>query len=192
MDIIDTSAANDVDANLKKDAIIRSYIILACAAFMAGYTRMTYSLAVILMETSQDIEIFTPMIIAIAVSNQTGYFFTRSLYERATRGKQMPIIKDVIPPPCEGIIASQIMSRNVITLQNVDTVQNILGAAKTSHHAFPILNSRGNMVGLIPKNYIIILLEHRAFYRTDGAVEDTDDNFSVQNDMARSSEASVR
>lgn len=54
---------------------------------MAGYTRMTYSLAVILMETSQDIEIFTPMIISIAVSNQTGYFFTRSLYERATRGK---------------------------------------------------------------------------------------------------------
>jgi H+/Cl- antiporter ClcA len=73
---------------------------------MAGYTRMTYSLAVILMETSQDIEIFTPMIITIAVSNQVGYFFTRSLYERATRGKQMPIIKDSIPPPCEAIIAT--------------------------------------------------------------------------------------
>lgn len=36
---------------------------------MAGYTRMTYSLAVILMETSQDIAIFTPMIITIAIAN---------------------------------------------------------------------------------------------------------------------------
>ena len=28
------------------------YIIISCGAFMAGYTRMTYSLAIILMETS--------------------------------------------------------------------------------------------------------------------------------------------
>lgn len=100
----------------ERAALVRSYIIMACGAFMAGYTRMTYSLAVILMETSQDIEIFTPILIAIAVANQTGYLFTRSLYERATRGKQMPMIKDTIPPPCDSVIASQIMSKNVVTL----------------------------------------------------------------------------
>ena len=44
----------DIDSGIvdQEDAIIRSYVILACGAFMAGYTRMTYSLAVILMETS--------------------------------------------------------------------------------------------------------------------------------------------
>lgn len=36
----------------EKQALTRSYVILACGGFMAGYTRMTYSLAVILMETS--------------------------------------------------------------------------------------------------------------------------------------------
>ena len=60
--------------------------------------------------------IFTPMIISIAIANQTGYLFTRSLYERATRGKQMPMIKDTIPPPCASVIASQIMSRKIVTL----------------------------------------------------------------------------
>lgn len=55
--------------DIQEKSIIRSYIILSCAGFMAGYTRMTYSLAVILMETSQDIEIFTPMIITIAIAN---------------------------------------------------------------------------------------------------------------------------
>ena len=74
--------------------INRSYIILGCAGFMAGYTRMTYSLAVIIMETSNDIQIFLPMMITIGISNYTGYLFTRSLYERAIRGKQMPVIKD--------------------------------------------------------------------------------------------------
>jgi len=54
---------------------------------MAGYTRMTYSLAVIIMETSNDISIFMPMMVTIGISNFVGYAFTRSLYERAVRGK---------------------------------------------------------------------------------------------------------
>lgn len=165
----------------EKESIIRCYVILACAAFMAGYTRMTYSLAVILMETSQDIEIFTPMIVTIAIANQMGYFFTRSLYERATRTKQMPLIKDSIPPPCEAIIATQLMNRDVVTIKNVDTVQNLLAACKTSHHAFPVLNSRGNVVGLMPKNYILTLLEARAFYRMDGMVDEIE-NYAIQDE----------
>ena len=36
----------------EKEGILRGYIILGCAAYMAGYTRMTYSLAVIIMETT--------------------------------------------------------------------------------------------------------------------------------------------
>jgi chloride channel 7 len=70
-----------------KANINKNYIVLGCAGFMAGYTRMTYSLAVIIMETSNDIQIFLPIMITITISNYIGYFFTRSLYERAIRGK---------------------------------------------------------------------------------------------------------
>ena len=67
---------------------------------MAGYTRMTYSLGVILMETGQCLNLFVPIIFSIMISNQVGYMFTRSLYERATRSKQMPILSELVPPPC--------------------------------------------------------------------------------------------
>ena len=40
---------DDVTYELNK----KSYIIIAIAGYMAGYTRLTYSLCVILMETSQ-------------------------------------------------------------------------------------------------------------------------------------------
>ena len=60
---------------------------------LAGYTRMTYSLAVIVMETSQAINIFIPIIFTIAVANWVGSFFTRGLYDRACRAKQMPLLK---------------------------------------------------------------------------------------------------
>lgn len=105
--------------------INRSYIVLGCAGFMAGYTRMTYSLAVIIMETSNDIQIFLPVMITIGISNWVGYQFTRSLYERALRGKQMPIIRDQVPAPCRNIHAENIMNKDVVTLQNVCKLSEI-------------------------------------------------------------------
>lgn len=36
---------------------------------MAGYTRMTYSLAVILMETGQVLNLFVPIVFSIMISN---------------------------------------------------------------------------------------------------------------------------
>jgi hypothetical protein len=58
---------------------------------------MTYSLAVIVMETSQMMFMFIPLLLTIHISNSVGYFFTRSLYERAVRGKQMSILVDEAP-----------------------------------------------------------------------------------------------
>lgn len=54
---------------------------------LAGYTRLTYSLAIIVMETSQAINIFVPIIFCISVANWVGSLFTRGLYDRAVRAK---------------------------------------------------------------------------------------------------------
>ena len=76
----------DLDAP-NYDTIRKKYIVIGCSSFMAGYTRMTYSLGIIMMETSQDLSLFVPMIFSIITGNQVGYLFTRSLYQRACRGK---------------------------------------------------------------------------------------------------------
>lgn len=132
---------------------------------MAGDTRMTYSLAVIIMETSNDIQIFMPMMVTIGISNFVGYAFTRSLYERAVRGKQMPVIKERVPAPCCDVRAEEIMCKDLVCLQNVDSLENIKKALTgNNHHSFPVLNSMGNYVGLIPRNFILVLLEERHFY----------------------------
>jgi hypothetical protein len=33
-----------------------------------------------------------------------------------------------------------------------------------NHHAFPVLNSTQRVVGLMPRNYLIALVEVKAFY----------------------------
>lgn len=142
----------------------KKYIILGCGGFMAGYTRMTYSLAIILMETSQDITIFVPMIFCIIVSNQVGYRFTRSLYQRAVRTKQMPIITDKIPGPCRHLKTGDIMAKKVVKFRSVETMENVAEALLTKHHAFPIVNQNNNLIGIIPRNFLVVLIKHQGFY----------------------------
>jgi predicted transcriptional regulator len=108
------------------------------------------------------------MIFTIMVSNHVGVHFTRSIYERSCRAKQLPILIDKVPEPCKKIIAEDVMARNVVTLQCVDTVTNIEEAiTKTNHHGFPVLNSKGECIGLIPRNYIIVLITKNWFYQKD-------------------------
>ena len=54
---------------------------------LASYTRMSFSLVVVAMETSMSINLFVPVTIKVMTSNFVGGLFNRSLYERAVRGK---------------------------------------------------------------------------------------------------------
>jgi H+/Cl- antiporter ClcA len=72
---------------LDADKFRVTFIILAMCSMLAGYTRMTYSIIVVTMETSQSVNIFLPVVLACGTSNIVGDFFNRSLYERAVRGK---------------------------------------------------------------------------------------------------------
>lgn len=47
----------------------RKFIVMGMGGFMAGYTRMTYSLGVILMETTQDLTLFVPLIFVIMIAS---------------------------------------------------------------------------------------------------------------------------
>ena len=133
-------------------------------AMLAGYTRMTYSLAVIAMETTQAINIYLPILITIGVSNFVGSKLTRGLYDRAVRAKQMPILKRKVPEPNRLIRAENIMADKVITLKTVDSLKRVYEALRSPHHGFPVVNYSGQVIGLISKNYLITLVRRKNFY----------------------------
>lgn len=143
----------------------KQLVVLGCGAFLSGYTRMTYSLAVILMETSNCLTLFIPLTFTILIANQVGELFTRGLYVRGCRAKQMPIIIDSVPLACKSIIAANIMTSNVVTFSCVETIENVKDVLlKTNHHMFPVVNSKGMIIGTIPRNFIIVLIKSHGFY----------------------------
>ncbi len=54
---------------------------------LSAYCRLTYSLVVIMLETTSSINIFLPMMIGIMVARAVGNLFCGSLYDRALRMK---------------------------------------------------------------------------------------------------------
>jgi H+/Cl- antiporter ClcA len=72
--------------------------ILGAAAVLSGCTRMTYSLAVIMLETTTNVDLFLPIIFTLFSSYGIGTLvINKSIYGGALRTKNIPILNKKIP-----------------------------------------------------------------------------------------------
>jgi len=61
---------------------------------LAGYSRMSYSLIVIMLETTDGFNLYLPSLLCLLSSYCTALIFNKSLYNRALRGKQIPMLNE--------------------------------------------------------------------------------------------------
>lgn len=79
----------------------------------------------------------------------------------------MPILSNHgVRECCKGLKADYFMTRDPIVFRATETVQNIAKVFAHvhdidghDHHAFPIVNDKGVLVGIIPRNHIINILK---------------------------------
>ena len=133
---------------------------------------MTYSLAVVMLETTQSIDLFIPTIFSVVVARATGNFLTPSLYDVALDTKGIPLLKDMAPSENRFVRAQEIMTRDVMTLEIVSPVSRINSALCTNHQAFPLLNKAGNVVGIIPRRFLKILIKKDQFTENSNMYHD--------------------
>jgi H+/Cl- antiporter ClcA len=82
----------------------QSYMVIGAAAMLSSYTRLTYSLAVIMLETTDAINLFVPIMLSIFVSHAVARQFNRSIYEYSIRAKQMPLLRNHLPEATKSIM----------------------------------------------------------------------------------------
>jgi H+/Cl- antiporter ClcA len=75
----------------------QSYSIIGAAAMLSGSTRLTYSLAVIMLETTQNVNLFLPILFSLFASYGAGSVFNKSLYIGALRSKNIPVLEKSTP-----------------------------------------------------------------------------------------------
>lgn len=64
----------------------------------------------------------------------------------------------------------EIMSQDVMSIPTICSVQQLKEAIEKHHAAFPVTNTANRLIGLIPRNMLIVLGKERAFYK-NGQIE---------------------
>ena len=119
------------------------FALLGAGAFMGGVTRLTVSLAVIVMEMSGEIHFLLPILLGITVAKWTADALAPPLYHALLHVKHAPFLPDD-PPGAPGLHlhdVSQIMKKlPLTTLRERESVSNIRHAMKhTTHQGFPVV-----------------------------------------------------
>lgn len=130
-------------------------VLVGAGAMLSSYCRLTYSLVIIMLETTSSINLFFPMMVGIMVARGVGNIFSPSLYDRALRMKQMPFLKQACSKETANFKASVIMSKNPITLPTIANMESCKAALQSPHNAYPVINTAGRLVGLIPKSMVV-------------------------------------
>ena len=144
-------------------------ILVSAAAMLTAQFRITFSLVVIMMETTSSIHIFAPMMFGCIVASKVADQISPSFYEKNIAMKKLNIIPHHPPQEMKTLEAREFMCDDAIvtvhSVQKVEDFHNVLHG--TSHHAFPVVNAAGNVIGLIPKKMIVTLLVLKAFYNRE-------------------------
>ena len=74
-----------------------TYALIGAASMLGGVTRMTISLTVILVETTNDIEYMLPLMMVVMISKTVGDMFNISLYDLHVELKCIPFVESVAP-----------------------------------------------------------------------------------------------
>ncbi|KAK9840815.1 hypothetical protein WJX81_006821 [Elliptochloris bilobata] len=141
-----------------------AFALIGAGAFMGGVTRLTISLAVIMMEVSNDVRMLLPILVGILVAKWVADAATHSLYHGLLEVKCVPWL----PPepsarrPLDLVPVRYAMAAPAVTLNERMAVEALRGILRdTRHSGFPVVRATpaGQVfVGLLARDHLMVLL----------------------------------
>jgi hypothetical protein len=131
------------------------------------------------METTQAVNLFLPILIGIMVAHGVARLFNRSLYEYGIRAKQMPLLRNHVPNENKNIrvrdLIDQIFDGNqyLEVVESVCSVERLIEVLNSNYSTIPVVNMYGSLIGLIPKSFVIVLIENHQWYELKKASDGT-------------------
>lgn len=143
-----------------------TYAIIGAAAALAGVTRMTVSIVVIMFELTGALTYVLPIMIAVMISKWVGDAFgKRGIYENWIHFKEYPFLDNRDDSPVPDVPVSQIMTQiedlSVLTATG-HTIQSIHDVLVTQpYRGFPVVSdsTRNIHLGYISRTELIYALQ---------------------------------
>jgi|MDSY01.2.fsa_nt_gb chloride channel 7 len=154
--------------------IIQHCALFGAVAFLGGVLRSTVSLCIIINEGTGQTNLLIPIIITTIVSKATANFIqpNSGLYELIIELKNYPHLSRETGSKKASLIRTTdlIRGQNLVTFQKHTTVREVLGKLRScKHNGFPVVSSRGTLQGLVIREALLLLLEHRMFGDVDAS-----------------------
>lgn len=132
------------------------YALVGAAASLGGMARITVSLAVILVEATGNTQYSLPVLFAAMTSKAVGDCFNDGIYDVHIHLKNMPLMEDPIRVSLGDELVSCIMTQDVQSLQPAESHARLSSVLReTPHNAFPVVNSKGSLLGLISRKVLV-------------------------------------
>ena len=146
--------------------------LVGAAAFFGGLSRLTFSIAVIMVEISNDLSHVLLLMLAIIVSKLVGDRLCHSLYHEQLAVRGVPFLDfDTQVHKLDAFTAGDIMTHNPISLSVISTVADLWAAARSSHHGLPVVRDAAagdqTFLGLVQREEIEKVLWHMYLSEVD-------------------------
>ncbi|GAB1602251.1 chloride transport protein 6-like [Argonauta hians] len=118
-----------------------TYALIGAAAFLGGVVRMTISLTVILIESTNEISYGLPIMLVLMIAKWIGDLFNQGLYDIHINLKNIPLLEWDSPAVMDRLTAADIMKDKVLYVfphTRISTIEQILKT--TAHNVFPVVS----------------------------------------------------
>ncbi|XP_048581083.1 H(+)/Cl(-) exchange transporter 6 isoform X2 [Nematostella vectensis] len=117
-----------------------TFALIGAASFLGGVVRMTISLTVILIESTNEISYGLPIMITLMVAKWSGDLFNEGLYDIHIKLKSIPLLEWSAPSEMYRLKAWNIMESCLSYIYPHTRLHSIIGILKTTaHNAFPVV-----------------------------------------------------
>ncbi|EAN76853.1 chloride channel protein, putative [Trypanosoma brucei brucei TREU927] len=119
------------------------FALIGAGAFLAGITRMTMSICVIMMELSSELHYLLPTMVAIIIAKAVAGLIAEPLYHQVLQLDSVPYLRAcLMRPEFEQLTAADVMTSRVISLRQREKTSVVMQALQTTtHHAFPVVEA---------------------------------------------------
>nr|XP_019962938.1 PREDICTED: chloride transport protein 6 [Paralichthys olivaceus] len=149
--------ANILKVKLGMDIYSGTFALIGAAAFLGGVVRMTISLTVILIESTNEITYGLPIMITLMVAKWTGDFFNKGIYDIHIQLRGVPLLEWETEVEMDKLTASDIMEPNLTYVYPHTRVQSLVSILRTTiYHAFPVVTeNRQNEREFVKGNILV-------------------------------------
>ncbi|CAL8466168.1 g5704 [Coccomyxa elongata] len=141
-----------------------AFALIGAGAFMGGVTRLTISLAVIMMEVSNDVRMLLPLLIGILAAKWVADAATHSLYHGLLEVKCVPWLPSVpvAKKALDLVPVRAAMAAPAVTLHEhmrLEDIRHVLRDAR--HNGFPVVRDSPSgqvLVGLVNREHLMVVM----------------------------------